>query len=396
MKKNHLNNFTKGWVVGDFEPALLKNKEVEFGIHKYRLGDKEAAHRHNIAKEYTIIGQGFFRMNEEFLKEGDIVLVEPGETVDFECLADGFTVIIKTPSVVGDKYLAADPAATTDQQPLTAYENRPLPVEPVFMANNPPVTDKVLKIVVPMAGAGKRFQEAGYTFPKPLIDVNGKPMIQLVIENLKPDCPHKFIFICQREHYEKYSLNEIFNNTVGRDNYECVHLSAQTQGAACTVMTAANYLNNDDDLIIANSDQLIDIRFDDFINAARASQADGLIMSFESSHPKWSYARLDNSGNVLEVAEKKVISNKATVGIYYFKEGRQFVEAAQKMIAKDIRVNNEFYVCPTYNELIIDGKIIKIWDIKQEQMHGLGTPEDLQKYLSFLEKDKRQPQSGLL
>lgn len=246
--------------------------------------------------------------------------------------------------------------------------------------------EKILNVVIPMAGAGSRFQQAGYTFPKPLIEVNGKPMIEVVIKNLKPKCPHKFIFICQKEHYEKYSLNEIFNNLVGRENYECILLTALTQGAACTVMTAIEHINNENDLIIANSDQYVDIDFNDYINFSRQSEADGTIMTFDATHPKWSYARVDGNGNVLEVAEKKVISNHATVGIYYFKEGKKFIDSTHSMIEKDIRVNNEFYVCPVYNELIIKGGTIKIWDMPKDKMHGLGTPEDLNLFLKKIEE----------
>jgi len=389
MKKFKLNNFTRGWVVGDFEPVLFNDKNVEVALMRYNQGDREASHEHRVAREYTIVVNGLFKMNQEIVGQDEIILAEPGEAVEFECLQTGATLVIKTPSVIGDKYLVELGQLTQQRQVFIEpqfHATSQLPVLPVSQIPN----GKILKIVVPMAGAGARFKEAGYTFPKPLIEVDGKPMIQLVIENLKPSCPHKFIFICQKEHYNKYSLNEIFNNLVGRENYECVQLSSMTQGAACTVLTAIDHINSEDDLIIANSDQLIDVKMDDYIKASRESGADGTIMTFESSHPKWSYARLDSNKNVLEVAEKKVISNKATVGIYYFKEGRQFVEGVNKMIAKDIRVNNEFYVCPAYNELIIDGKIIKIWDILQEQMHGLGTPEDLNKYLGFLEKDSRQ------
>lgn len=246
--------------------------------------------------------------------------------------------------------------------------------------------EKTLNIVIPMAGAGSRFAQAGYTFPKPLIEVAGRPMIQVVIENLKPKCAHKFIFICQKEHYEKYSLNEIFNNLVGRENYECIQLTSLTQGAACTVLTAVEHINNQNDLIIANSDQFVDIDFNDYINFSRESGADGTIMTFEASHPKWSYARTDKDGNVLETAEKKVISSHATVGIYHFNEGKKFVEAAHTMIEKDIRVNNEFYVCPTYNELIIKGGVVKIWEMDKEKMHGLGTPEDLNLFIRKIEE----------
>lgn len=248
--------------------------------------------------------------------------------------------------------------------------------------------DKNLNIVIPLSGSGTSFQNAGYTFPKPLIDINGKPMIQLVIENLKPKVKHKFILICKKEHNDKYSLNQIFDNAT-KGNFETIQLAAPTQGAACTVLTAVDFINNEDELLIANADQIIDIDINKFINFSRKSKADGVILTFNSQHPRWSYARVDKNNHVLETAEKKVISNHATVGIYYFKTGKLFVNGATSMISKDIRFNNDFYVCPVFNELILDGKKVIIWEIKQSQMHGLGTPEDLTKYLSILEKGKK-------
>jgi NDP-sugar pyrophosphorylase family protein len=244
---------------------------------------------------------------------------------------------------------------------------------------------KRLNIVIPMAGAGSRFAAAGYSFPKPLIDVNGKPMIQLIVENLKPKCEHRFIFICRGEHFEQYSLPQIFSRIAG-NNYESIQINALTAGAATTVLTAVDLINSDEDLMIANADQIIDVDINTFISSARKSGADGTIMTFNSSHPKWSYARVDKKGNVLETVEKKVISDHATVGIYYFSHGKDFVEGAFSMIEKNIRLNNEFYVCPVYNELILKDKQIKISEIKSKQMHGLGTPEDLAQYLAYLEK----------
>ena len=248
--------------------------------------------------------------------------------------------------------------------------------------------DKTLNIVIPASGEGLSFQHAGYTFPKPLIDINGKPMIQLVIENLALKLKHHFILICKKEHFDKYSLSQIFENA-SRGNFESIQLVAPTQGAACTALTAVDLINNEAELIIANADQIIDVDINKFVLFARKSKADGVIMTFNSQHPRWSYARVDKKGIVLETAEKKVISNHATAGIYYFKHGKLFVEGAYTMLAKDIRFNNDFYVCPVYNELILSGKKITIWEIKQSQMHGLGTPEDLNKYLSLLEKRKK-------
>jgi NDP-sugar pyrophosphorylase family protein len=237
-----------------------------------------------------------------------------------------------------------------------------------------------------MAGKGSRFIDAGYAFPKPLIDVRGKTMIEVVVNNLRPTCDHRFIFICQREHYEKYDLYNILKNATN-NKFEVVQINGMTEGAACTVLTATKHINNDDEMVIANSDQYIEKSIDSFVDVAHAKGADGLIMTFKASHPKWSYARTDKKGRVLEVAEKKVISGDATVGIYYFKKGSDFVKGAEAMIHKNIRSNNEFYVCPVYNELVLDGKAIYIDEIDQEKMYGLGTPEDLAMFLTKLDNN---------
>ncbi|MCF6276330.1 MAG: glycosyltransferase family 2 protein [Candidatus Magasanikbacteria bacterium] len=243
---------------------------------------------------------------------------------------------------------------------------------------------KTLNIIIPMAGKGSRFRDVGYTFPKPIIDIKGKTMIEVVINNLKPDCDHKFIFICQREHYEKYDLYNILKNATD-NKFEIVQIDGITEGAVCTVLCALQYINNENDIVIANSDQFISMGLNDFINDARCGDKDGLIMTFKASHPKWSYARVGEDGNVVEVAEKRVISDKATVGIYYFKSGKEFIRSAQSMIEKDMRHNNEFYVCPVYNEMILEDKNIGIKNIEVEEMHGLGTPEDLNEFLKKLD-----------
>ncbi len=245
----------------------------------------------------------------------------------------------------------------------------------------------MLNILIPMAGRGSRFADAGYAFPKPLIDVKGKTMIEVVVNNLRPQGDHKFIFICQREHYEKYDLYNILKNAT-QDKFEIIQINGVTEGAACTALLAKRFIDNDDELLIANSDQYIETNINDFLKDARDGDWDGSIMTFEATHPKWSYARVDASGRVMEVAEKRVISPHATVGIYYWKKGSDFVEEAQSMIQKNIRHNNEFYVCPVYNEMILAGKRAGIHEIRQEQMHGLGTPEDL---TLFLKKLQEQP-----
>jgi len=236
-----------------------------------------------------------------------------------------------------------------------------------------------INIVIPMAGMGTRFVAAGYTAPKPLIDVLGKPMIEMVIDNLKLNCQFRFIFICQRNHFIEYRLENVFNRALG-DRWGVVLLDVVTEGAACTVLAADNEIEDNTPVLIANSDQLIDINFNNFIDFANQLKVDGLIMTFPADDPKWSYAKLDERGFVVEVAEKKVISGHATTGVYFFSSGRTLKKYARQMIQRDIRVNNEFYVAPIYNEMIQAGMEIKIWEIESKLMHGIGTPDDLTQY----------------
>lgn len=236
-----------------------------------------------------------------------------------------------------------------------------------------------MNVLIPMAGAGSRFEKAGYTFPKPLIDVRGKPMIQWVVDNLNVEA--KYIFIVQKSHFEKYNLKETLSNFC--PNNEIVQIDGITEGAACTTLLAKEFINKNEPLIIANSDQFVEWNSDEFIYACSASDLDANILTFKSTHPKWSYVKINELGYVTEVAEKKPISDTATVGIYYWRKGSDYVKYAEQMIHKDIRVNNEFYVCPVFNESIQDNKKVRTYNI--EKMWGLGTPEDLEYFLKNYE-----------
>jgi dTDP-glucose pyrophosphorylase len=232
-----------------------------------------------------------------------------------------------------------------------------------------------LNVVIPMAGLGSRFQKVGYELPKPLIDVNGQPMVKLVVESMNIDA--HFIYIVQKEHRLDYPLDDILSFT---PNFSIVEVDGLTEGAACSVLASKELINNDNPLIIMNSDQLIIWDSNDFMGAIK--EYDGAIMCFEAYDSKWSFARVNPNNNLItEVAEKNPISNKATAGIYYWKYGSDFVKSAEQMIEKNIRVNNEFYVCPVYNEAIGNGLQIYNYMIESKDMWGLGTPEDLEYYL---------------
>jgi HAD superfamily hydrolase (TIGR01509 family) len=234
-----------------------------------------------------------------------------------------------------------------------------------------------MNVLIPMAGAGSRFQQAGYTFPKPLIDVRGKPMIQVVTENLNIDAT--FIYVVQKEHRDKYNLDTLLNLIT--PNCKIVEVEGITEGAACTTLLAKEYIDNDEPLLMANSDQFVEWDSNEFMYKMTEQNLDGGIVTFRATHPKWSFAKIDMQGYVTEVAEKNPISDIATVGIYYWKHGADYVRFAEQMIEKNVRVNNEFYVCPVFNQAIKDNLKIKTFDVPR--MWGLGTPEDLK---FFLEK----------
>ena len=241
--------------------------------------------------------------------------------------------------------------------------------------NTPAWRDENLNVLIPMAGAGSRFEQAGYTFPKPLIEVRKKPMIQVVVENL--NIKANYIYVVQKSHREKYNLDALLSLIT--PGCKVVETEGMTEGAACTALLAKEHINTDAPLFFANSDQFVEWDSNEFLYKMNETNADGGIVTFEATHPKWSFAKINKQGLVTEVAEKKPISNIATVGFYYWKQGSDFVKYAEQMINKNIRVNNEFYVCPVFNQAIEDNKKIRTFNING--MWGLGTPEDLNYYL---------------
>ena len=238
-----------------------------------------------------------------------------------------------------------------------------------------PWKSEKMNVLIPMAGLGSRFADVGYTFPKPLIEVNGKPMIQVVLENLNIEA--NYTFVVRKEHYDKYSLQYLL--TLIAPGCNIIQVDELTEGSACTTLLAKEFIDNDDPLLLANSDQFMEWNSNECLYAFNADGIDAGILTFKATHPKWSYAKVGEDGFVSEVAEKKPISDDATVGVYFWKKGSDYVKYAEQMIDKDIRTNGEFYICPVFNEAIADGKKVRIKEI--ERMWGIGTPEDLNYFL---------------
>ena len=330
-----------------------------------------------------LIRKGFFDYIDFLYSNEDVNNPKPNAEIYMRCMlrcgANPDETVIIEDSHIGRKGASRSGAhlcAVKDSNDLTLSKVNNIILNAKKQSKiSPKWQGDKMNVLIPMAGAGSRFEQAGYTFPKPLIDVNGKPMIQRVVENLNIDARH--IFIVQKSHYEKYSLKHTLN--LISPNCEIVQVEGMTEGAACTTLLAKEFIDNDEPLILANSDQYVDWDSNQFMYASMADDIDASILTFYSTHPKWSYARLNEDGFVVEVAEKKPISEHATVGIYFFKKGSDYVRCAESMISKNIRVNNEFYVCPVYNEALLEGARVKTFHI--DKMWGLGTPEDLNTFL---------------
>jgi UDP-N-acetylglucosamine diphosphorylase / glucose-1-phosphate thymidylyltransferase / UDP-N-acetylgalactosamine diphosphorylase / glucosamine-1-phosphate N-acetyltransferase / galactosamine-1-phosphate N-acetyltransferase len=241
----------------------------------------------------------------------------------------------------------------------------------------------MINVLIPMAGAGSRFAKAGFALPKPFIDVAGRPMIGRVLENLALDVAN-YILIGRVEHLA--SQQGIVADIKAAGNVRFIGIDRLTEGTVCTVLHAHDLIHSDRPLVIANSDQIVDFRFTDFIADAVRRRLDGSILVFKDRHknPKWSFVRLNDDGYVVEAKEKDPISDLATVGIYYFASGKQFIRAAIEMIVSNDRVNGEFYTCPVYNYLASRGAKVGVFEIDATAMHGVGTPEDLDIYLRHL------------
>ncbi len=231
-------------------------------------------------------------------------------------------------------------------------------------------------VIIPMAGEGSRFPKDQY-LPKPLIDVNGKPMIVRAIESLGIEGQYHFI-IRQNEY------TNIVKDIIGRvvKNPKFVEITQTTEGPACSALLFREEINNNEELVIANCDQIMEWDSKLFFHNVRLY--DGAVVTYYSDTDKNSYAKLDKKGHVIEIREKEVISNISLNGIHYWASGKYFVDSAEEMISADDRApNGEFYIAPTYNYMVKKGLSVGIYHIPNEQHHPVGVPVDLEKFLKY-------------
>lgn len=323
-----------------------------------------------------IIGLGLWPYVNLSLSNEDVANPKPSPEIYLKCMerleASPEETVIFEDSVVGQE------AATRSRATLIPVVDRVdlIQNKAKLIMSKAEASDKTINVLIPMAGEGTRFTEAGYDLPKPLIDVKGVPMIQAVVEDL--DIEGNYIFVVQKEHYEQYGLEELLTKI--KPGCQIIQLNGTTDGATTTTLAAKELIDNGSPLVIANSDQLLNWDSEEFFKELEKEPVHGAIVVFKANKPKWSYVKLNSQNHVTKVAEKEVISQMATAGVYYWTEGSDYVKYAEQMIAKDVRTNGEFYVCPVYNEALLDNA--KVVPFSIDSMVGLGTPEDLEKHLN--------------
>lgn len=338
----------------------------------------------------ALLSIGVMEYVDYYISNEDVKRTKPFPEMYWKCMTV-LDVLPKNTVIIEDSHIGRQGAIDSGAHLIPVSNSLDLTFDKIHDAINIlhssvkksiPWRNNKMNVLIPMAGAGSRFAQAGYTFPKPLIEVNSKPMIQVVVENLNIEA--HYIFLVQREHYEKYNLKQVLN--IISPGCDIVQIDGLTEGAACTTLLAKELIDSDEPLLIANSDQFVEWNSNECLYGFSADSVDGGILTFKNTHPKWSFAKIGDDGFVTAVAEKNPISDNATVGIYYWKHGSDYVKYAEQMIEKNVRTNNEFYICPVFNEAIQDNKKIKIKQI--DRMWGLGTPEDLKHYLEHYKELK--------
>lgn len=238
----------------------------------------------------------------------------------------------------------------------------------------------MINILLPMGGRSQFFDPEEYPFPFPLIEIFDKSIIEMVIDNYRAiDIKKHFIFVVPEGDCIQYHIDSVLN-LLTANQCDIVKLTGETKGAACSCLFAIEHINNDLPLIIANSDQIIDEDLNEIIKYFQDNNADAGVICFESVHPRWSYARIDSEGRVIETAEKRPLSKNAIAGFIYFKRGRYFVQAAMQSIKKDCNVNGKYYITPTLNELILDGKHVMFYRVDNSKYHTFYAPQKIKEY----------------
>ncbi len=235
-----------------------------------------------------------------------------------------------------------------------------------------------MKVVLPMAGGDESFRKAGFLFAKPLIEIAGRALVEHAFAPLSAIPGAEFVFVIRKEDDLRFHLGEVLR--LLRPGAKVIRAEGETAGAACTALLAVEEIGPEEELLIANADQVLDFDVAGAIGRLRGRGLDAGTVVFDSVHPRWSFVKTDAEGLVVEAAEKRPISRNATAGVYWYRRGRFFVEAAKEMISKGASVNGGFFVCPTFNELILAQRRIGVERIERGQYVSLASPQAVEDY----------------
>jgi len=244
-----------------------------------------------------------------------------------------------------------------------------------------------MNILMLLAGDSRPFEDQGYLYPKYLLEVEGKPLVQHVVEHIALSRPCRYIFVIRKEDADRFHFESVLK--LLSPDAEVVIAEGLTHGAACTALLAVELIDNDEPLLIVNGDQVVELSYDRAIDFFEQQSFDAGTVVFDSVHPRWSYVRLDKSDHVVEAAEKRPISRNATAGLYYYAKGSDFVSASKEMIRKDAHVGEAFYVCPTFNEMLLRQALVGVFRIPRECYHSLAAPQGVQAFEEMLRSQQR-------
>lgn len=246
----------------------------------------------------------------------------------------------------------------------------------------------MINVLVPMGGDDALFREHGHPFAKPVVEIAGRPLVEHAFDGLATIPGARFIFVIRKEDDLRFYLRDVLQ--LMAPGAVVIRADGETAGAACTALLAIEHIDSDEELLIANGDQVLRTDLGAALDGFRGRDLDGGTLVFDSVHPRWSFVRTDAEGLVVEAAEKRPVSRNATAGVYYFRRGRDFVEAAKNTIRKGASVNGRYFVCPTFNEMVLAQKRIGVQRIRRGDYISLATPQAVEDYEQALNAGNRE------
>ena len=232
--------------------------------------------------------------------------------------------------------------------------------------------------IILLSGKKGESQSDDGEYPQYLSECGGRPLIQTLIDSCAVLDPQQIICMFSNCDISKFHLRNMVQQMHPAASVLPVH--EVTCGAACTALLASEQIDSDDELLILSTSDALDISLTDVVPAFRNQSEDAGVVIFKSLHPRYSFVRLDSDNRVVEAAEKNPISPHAIAGMCWFKSGAEFVAAAKDMIRKDARINNNFFIAPTLNELVLRHKKIGTYRIEPSQYRPLKTQSQLQAF----------------